>query len=231
MSQKINQLAQADLLLLLAQLLAPPSDKTFTLLQQEVTDIQALADNTGISNASNLESLYQQLRQYAENSNLEELTEEHTYLFEGGVACPINESGFIRRDKGAILADIAGFYRAFGFQLAENATEKADHLICELEFAALLLVMLSRADDETSSKTTHQALASFQGDHLGEWITAFCDKLTNTTSLAYYQLLSQLLEKTWDGIVTANQLPLPESTAEPISDEQGTPYECDVVPA
>ena len=46
---------------------------------------------------------------------------EHNRLFEGGVTCPPNETAYVRRDKGVILADINGFYRAFGFEPAEDA--------------------------------------------------------------------------------------------------------------
>jgi nitrate reductase assembly molybdenum cofactor insertion protein NarJ len=70
-----------------------------------------------------------------------------------------NDKERFRRDKGVILADIARFYRAFGFELTRNASEKVDHLTAELEFVAMLLVMLAQGQGAT--RTTHDALGSF----------------------------------------------------------------------
>jgi TorA maturation chaperone TorD len=135
----------------------------------------------------------------------------------------------VRRDKGAILADIAGFYKAFGFQLAENTSEKVDHLICELEFVVLLLIMLAKAREENLTEgysVTYDALAAFCHDHLGEWLELFCQQLTQMTVLPVYQQIAKMIQRAWSGVMTVNHLPIPESSLPEIATEEGTPYEC-----
>jgi TorA maturation chaperone TorD len=200
-------LAQADLLFLIAQMFTPPSAEMRQLLEIEVPDLNKLLHNSGIPESDNLAETYQQIRQQAQSLNLDVWAAEYKRLFEANVACPINESGFIRRDKGVILTDIARFYRAFGFELTRNASEKVDHLTAELEFVAMLLVML--AQDQGATRTTHDALGSFSFDHLGEWLPTFCERLTETSSLQIYQQMAKLLLSAWSGILT--QLPMPEA--------------------
>jgi TorA maturation chaperone TorD len=223
-------LAQADLLFLIAQLFAPPSAKLQTLVEIEIPDIKELLYNSNLPESENLAETYQQIREQAQKLNLDTWVAEYNRLFEGNVACPINESGFIRRDKGAILADISGFYTAFGFKLSEDASEKVDHLTAELEFMAMLLVKLVQAPDkEDASRTTHDALGSFSFDHLGEWLPTFCERLTETSTLILYQEMAKLLLSAWTGILKVNQLPLPEGSIQNPPEDDGTPYECDMV--
>ena len=223
-------LAQADLLFLIAQLFAPPSAKLQTLLKIEVPDITELLYSSNLPEQKNIAETYQEIRQQAQSLNLDTWIAEYNHLFEGNVRCPINESGFIRRDKGAILADIAGFYNAFGFKLSEDASEKVDHLTAELEFMAMLLVKLVQAPDkEETARTTHDALGSFSFDHLGEWLPTFCEKLTKTSTLILYHELAKLLLSAWTGILKINQLPLPEAEIQNPSQDDSTPYECGMV--
>ncbi|RKZ47961.1 MAG: hypothetical protein DRR16_09660 [Candidatus Parabeggiatoa sp. nov. 3] len=225
----VTLLAQADLLLLIAQILAHPSTDIQSLLEQEVTDIQELLQHSGLPERENLATVFQDIRQQAQTLNLDIWVAEYNRLFEGNVACPINESGFIRRDKGAILADIAGFYTAFGFELSNEASEKADHLIGELEFIAMLLVLLAQVSDQEIKRTIHDALGAFSFDHLGEWLPTFCERLPVITTLPIYQQIAALLHQTWTGILAVNHLPIPENAIENLPEEEvGTPYECDM---
>jgi TorA maturation chaperone TorD len=225
----ITLLAQADLLLFIAQMFAPPSAEMQNMLEIEVPDIKELLQKSGISEPNRLEEIFQQIRQQAQTINLDVWAGEYNRLFETNVACPINETGIIRRDKGVILADITGFYNAFGFKLSEEASEKADHLTGELEFVALLLVMLAQTQDEEALRITHNALSSFSFDHLGDWLPTFCERLTDTTFLPIYQHLAQLLQMAWSEIVAINHLPMPEREINELAEDDGTPYECSMV--
>ena len=225
----LSLLAQADLLLLIIKLFSLPSTETQILLEKEVTDLQELLHYSHLPEPDRLAEVFQQIREQAQTLNLETWVEEYHRLFEGNVACPINESGFIRRDKGVILADIAGFYRAFGFDISQQTGEKADHLNAELEFAAILLIMLAKTPEPETTRTTHEALSAFSFDHLDEWLPSFCERLTQITILPIYQQLAQLLQSTWSGIVAANHLPHQERDVEALSKEDGTPYECGMI--
>jgi TorA maturation chaperone TorD len=223
---RITLLAQADLLFFIAKVFAPPSAEVQKLLEIEVPDIKELLQNSGISEPSRLEDIFQQIRQQAHD--LDTWAGEYNRLFETNVACPINETGIIRRDKGVILADIAGFYNAFGFKLSDKATEKADHLTAELEFVAMLLVMLAQTQDEEALRTIHNALSSFSFDHLGDWLPTFCERLTETTNLPIYQHLAKLLQSAWTEVVAINSLPISSGEIMELPEDDGTPYECDM---
>lgn len=226
MLNKTTLLAQSDLLFLLAQLFSLPIAK-ISLTQLSFDE---LVQQTELAEINKINQLYQIIANQMGIIPLTDWQEEYNFLFEGNVACAINETGYVRRDKGAILADISGFYRAFQIQLSDSATEKADHLVAELEFMALLLVMLAKAETEETKTITYDALAAFCFDHMSEWIPLFCQRLTKTSQL--YTHLAEFLQTVWSGIVEANHLPVAELSPQqdiPITEDTETPYECDMV--
>jgi TorA maturation chaperone TorD len=158
------------------------------------------------------------------------LAGEHVRLFEGAVPCPINETAYLPRDRGAILADVCGFYRAFGFEPAAASGEKPDHLACELEFLAMLLVMAGRAaaaGERERQRVTEEAMTLFARDHLGEWLGPFCERLEHTTELAALRLAADLARRAWRAIALGMDLPAPGApVAARNAAEDGSPYEC-----
>jgi TorA maturation chaperone TorD len=229
-ADKIALLAQADWLLLIAPLFTLPSAGLRDKVAIEAAELQELLEKSSIPNAEQLMVIFQAIQQHLQTIQLDTWSEEYNRLFECAAPCPINETGWVRRDKGTILADIAGFYRAFGLELAEAASEKVDYLVGELEFVAMLLVMLAKATEQDNAtevmQVTHNALSSFSFDHLGEWLPSFCERLNQFTVLPLYQQLAQLLQLTWTGIVAVNRLPVNEENAQEVLGENGTPYEC-----
>jgi hypothetical protein len=112
-----------------------------------------------------------------------------------------------------------------------------------MEFLAVLLVMLARASAEVGPETdpaapadsaeraeiTGQALASFAGDHLSEWLTPFCVRLAVTAGLAY-QELATLLHASWVLLGERAGLTVGDDGAgTPPEIDSGTPYECGMV--
>ncbi|MFQ6017082.1 MAG: molecular chaperone [Kiloniellaceae bacterium] len=211
-------LAQADLLFLLARLFCPPTPQgragfDAAGFDSAGSNCAELVARAGLGRRDNLTAALAGLHEQALGLDLSEWAAEYNRVFECAVPCPINESGFVRRDKGAILGDIAGFYRAFGFELADGAAEKVDHLVCELEFVAMLLVLLAKARDEgnrAGAEVSRDALRAFAFDHIGEWLPAFCDRLQETTSLSFYQRAAAVLSEVWNGICRDNRLPVPK---------------------
>ncbi len=90
---------------------------------------------------------------------------------------PPYETTYTSRGSPADLADIAGFYRAFGVEIAG---EKPDHLVAELEYLALLALREAHAreaGDDEHAVLCAQARASFLRDHAGCWLDAFAERI------------------------------------------------------
>lgn len=97
----------------------------------------------------------------------------------GGDRASLNETEYGRMagmSKGNDLADIAGFYRAFGLDLdPEHSHEVGDHVAVELEFYSMLLTKQAYLDehgDGEGSSIVLDARKKFLNDHLGRFASA-----------------------------------------------------------
>ena len=163
-------------------------------------------------------------------SNPRTLVMELARLFDGAVACPINETAYDRRDKGVIIADVCGFYNAFGFEPREGVGEKPDHLITELEFAALLLLMLAQAveeDDSDRIEITAHAWRAFFEEHLGPWWPAFTARLAATAGLPILRSIAALHESLIAHIADRYGFAVAPLLSADTPADEGAPYECD----
>ena len=93
------------------------------------------------------------------------------------------------------LADVGGFYAAFGLRLAPAAGERADHVSCESEF----LMFLARKEafalehgDSTMLQGTRAASRLFLRDHLGRFLPALNDRLERVDPSGFYAALGAL---------------------------------------
>lgn len=101
---------------------------------------------------------------------------EYLRLFTQGarVPCPLYETEYTGAHvwmQTQEMADIGGFYRAFGVD-AEGSGERPDHLGVELEFMHLLCVKeaVALADgDGDAAAVCREAQQKFLGDHLACW--------------------------------------------------------------
>ncbi len=125
----------------------------------------------------------------------EEVRAERVRLFDRG-DCPPYESSH-RRDidpqKDVVMADVAGFYTAFGLK---PKGELPDHIVSELEFMALLSVKESRAllmGEDEGLEVVRSAQVKFMEDHLGRWVAAFRDDVHAKSAVDLYPLLADLL--------------------------------------
>jgi len=73
------------------------------------------------------------------------------------------------------MADIAGFYHAFGVEPDGAHPERPDHVSLELEFVSLLLLKLDQpgSDDAEARTITRGALHGFIRDHVVWWMPTF----------------------------------------------------------
>lgn len=131
----------------------------------------------------------------------ESLGAEYCRLFLGDAPCPANETawGDARRLGGvsAELADLQGFYRAFGFDVAGRGGDMADHLSAELEFLAALLMKAAYAQLRgwtEASEITSGAARSFLEVHLGRWVGAFASRLREVGADSPYRVAADAVE-------------------------------------
>jgi TorA maturation chaperone TorD len=132
----------------------------------------------------------------------EELAARHTALFSGGVACSAHETEYEYDPfaKSRQLADIAGFYHAFGLEIASARRTAPDFVGTELEFMSLLfrkevLSLANRWHDKMEIAVSAQR--AFLRDHLGRWMDTFTEELSRLTEGptpvdAYFRTLAGL---------------------------------------
>lgn len=130
-----------------------------------------------------------------------ELREEYARLFLGNPPCPLHETAYGdgRRIAGrpVELADIGGFYAAFGMELSDASPDLPDHLCSELEFYSVLLVKLAYARSQGWTgrcQVTESAARSFLDCHLGRWTGAFAAGLEEHAASAPYRDLAHFLK-------------------------------------
>lgn len=158
---------------------------------------------------------------------------ERLRLFEIPGACPPYEAAWIRRDKGVILGDLAGFYRAFGFEPEGQEGTRPDHLGAICEYLSLIRLMEAKALQAGREEEADVALEAFVNclrDHLADWISPFCQRLRQVTCSQPMLNAADGLEQAWQ--LTAVPVGLPhfeqlEECPEPELNE-GTPYECEM---
>ena len=125
---------------------------------------------------------------------------EHVFLFERQVHCSPHEGSYgdapQLAGKAALLADISGFYMAFGLTPSTGEPEVEDHIVAELEFMSALAVKEAWAIAEGQAEglgVTRQAQLAFLADHLGRWAATFAEAIEAATPLAYYTTAAALL--------------------------------------
>lgn len=128
-----------------------------------------------------------EFRAGAWNISLEQLRAEHRLAFGlTGSLCYETESGLPHEYRQSQeMADIAGFYRAFGFQVGGLVRERPDHLSVELEFLYVLCLKEAYAREKGTAEQVEvcqEARAKFLQDHLGQWIGLFAQSLERSTA-------------------------------------------------
>ena len=93
------------------------------------------------------------------------------------------------------MADIAGFYRAFGFTVGGPIRERPDHLAVELEFMHLLALKEACALESGVAEHVEicrDAQGKFLQEHLGQWIGALAQSLSRSASRGPYCDLARI---------------------------------------
>jgi TorA maturation chaperone TorD len=137
--------------------------------------------------------------------SVDELADEHRRVF--GLVytgeCSPYETEYHRSGEAFFaaqqMADVAGFYRAFGLEMSASLADRPDHVALELEFVAFLLLKrrLAHPDGEPEGAervaVCDEALQAFFRDHLSWWLPSFATALRRRAGSGFYAGAGQAL--------------------------------------
>jgi TorA maturation chaperone TorD len=191
-------------------------------------------------------------------SGRNEVAEEYQRVFGLMMSkkCPPYESEYCPQTfsvyRSQQIADIAGFYRAFGLEPSRDMPERADHVATELEFMAWLIAKEQWSHGSSdprvreSAAVCREAQRRFFTDHLAWWTPAFARALRrraeavdqtaddpgrrNSPPSTYLGAAGRALAS-FVGIERAFlRIPPPLELVRPIPDQEAEPSACDECP-
>ena len=135
-----------------------------------------------------------------DSASLETLCERHQAIFGHtlrGAVCPYETEHGSQAlfQQGQELADIAGYYLAFGLRPPDDGAERVDHIACEFEFMQLLALKEAYAletDDAEMLVVTRDAWRSFMREHIGRFGRAFGAALARADSGGFHGAMGSL---------------------------------------
>jgi len=150
---------------------------------------------------------YRSLRRYcgglpaSRDINLEKLEDAYQEVFGHTVSkhCPPYETEYGNVhlfQQSDVLADLGGFYNAFGVAPREGK-ERLDHISIQLEFLYLVTFKEAHALEEgkvEEAKICREAQAVFLEDHLGRWTPVFAKRLERKNPVGIYGDAARLLD-------------------------------------
>jgi TorA maturation chaperone TorD len=143
--------------------------------------------------------------------------------------CPPYETEYIDSklsfQRSQEMADLAGFYRAFGWSPSTKHPERPDHIALELQFMATLCGMQLEAADAEQAVVCRDAQAAFLADHLTWWTPALARLLTHHDPNGLYGATGRLLTALLPAHRALLQVPPHRRRAQPSFAER--PEECD----
>ncbi|MBI3077184.1 MAG: molecular chaperone TorD family protein [Deltaproteobacteria bacterium] len=195
-------LARSRLYLLLATAFRYPDSRVKAALLESplLDDAEAAATLLSAEEQSVLRPLLTALRAAVRGATPEALEEGFVQSLghlESG-ECPPYET---RYGPGHIfqqtqeISDIAGFYRAFGLQMAEAAVERPDHIAIEFEFLHFLTYKEAyalRHHGEESAEICRTGQRTFLREHPGRWVPLFARLLARRAGGGFYAALADL---------------------------------------
>lgn len=175
------------------------------------------------------------LAEAARGADVAPLAGEYVALFQREVRCPPYEGAYgppQMAGKAALLADVAGFYRAFGLEPAEGQPEVEDHVCAELEFMSALAVKEAWALAQSHTdglEVTRHAQRAFASDHLARWGTEFAERVAATASGDLYPAAAATL-RGWLA-AECTRLAVSPARLQGVRSAEDTAFTCPMAPA
>lgn len=178
----------------LAEAFSYPTEERLKVLESALEDLERVIEILNLH--VDLKGLSQALKKAQEDPI--DLQGEFTSLFETQMRAPARETSYELDKTGRRsmeMADIEGFYRAFGLKIAEPI--EPDSFVAEAEFCSILnqkMYFLKEKGDEEGYTITKEAYEKFLRDHLGRWYEIFVEKLFQEANHPLYKELAFLVK-------------------------------------
>lgn len=158
----------------------------------------AIRRSVSLLGSDALKKALEALEANADSCSPQELELEYNNLFVNGqpLLCPPYETEYGMSHvfaKVHQMADVSGFYAAFGLRTSQAMNERPDHVSSELEFMHFLAFKEAYARERGLADKADllvDAERKFVEDHLGKWLTTLCSIIHQTSSSAFYRALA-----------------------------------------
>lgn len=177
--------------------LAYPEEKNWIMLEKMLSESEGLHDG-GIL------AMLKDFRDYLTNNRdrIDNMKSEYLNIFDMGRKISPYETEYLTEKisrKPFELADISGFYSAFGFSINEDMTNKesVDHISVELEFMAIIALKEEYArgiKQKENENIVHDAGRKFLKEHLARWGFYYCRQIQELECDSFYKKLGSILE-------------------------------------
>jgi DMSO reductase family type II enzyme chaperone len=178
---------------------APPEPSVLFQLRGQLhlleTSLEVLRDRDSLELAERIRAVFERIA-------IDDLKASHLHCFGHTISkeCPPYESEYNQThifEKSQSLADIAGFYKAFGLNLAPDLNDRLDHISVELEFMQFLCLKEAYAvaehHDQEKLALCRDAQLKFLDEHLGCWAFGFVRRLKNRSGDGLHGLIGEML--------------------------------------
>ena len=194
----LNQIYQ-----FLSMCLFEPDEKLFEFLNNKDYMNEVGDCLRGCGNGE-LSTPFRSVQDEIKNITMDAMYKEYLHLFGNATVamdCPPYEmyfSGSHVYQQTQDLADISGFYKAFGLEvLKDDTTNRWDHIAVELEFLHFLTYKLAYAIENHGEKELEACATGkkkFLNAHIGKWIQAFSKAVDKKASadVEFYSLITTL---------------------------------------
>lgn len=174
-----------------------PEEKNWIMLEKMLSESERLLDGEILAKLKDFKNYLINNRDRIDN-----IKSEYLNIFDIGRKISPYETEYLTEKisrKPFELADISGFYSAFGFSINEDMTNKesADHISVELEFMAIIALKeeyARKAKQKDNENIVHDAGRKFLNDHLARWGFYYCRQIQELERGSFYKKLGSILE-------------------------------------
>jgi TorA maturation chaperone TorD len=144
--------------------------------------------------------LAEKLANEAAQTDTAELEGMYHQLIGAQKQCGCCESDYLpqgRSNRGALLGDIAGFYKAFSFDHTTELSEVPDHICVEFSFLSFLAIKESFArfqNHQDNAELCQLAQNKFLAEHFDLWFSQFAENLKQVAGDSFYERTVELAE-------------------------------------